>query len=376
VTGRVAGAAAIGGLVLALAGCHRPADPIRFGALLPLTGLEANYGEYARNAISLAVTEINASGGIRRQPLLVVYEDGQTSAASASSAYLKLIGHDHVIATLAEGSPAVITAAPIANSEKSVLLNCGAATMTLREAGPLVFSAIADGGQEAEAMATFVVERLHLKDVATLGLESEFNSTAFKEPDLEQMAAFSAALSKLGGRDVADIRLPREKDDFQPQIAALKVRQPAAVYYVGPLREALIVFRQARAMGVRTQWLSGATLEKNDVLAVPEAEGAIYTYPRAALDEQPRGQQFAEKYRARFGVEPDVHAATCYDGVYALKAAIERAGGTAAGDIARGLRQAPYAGVAGPLDFTKALWVKKPLEFRTVKGDRFETLGQ
>jgi branched-chain amino acid transport system substrate-binding protein len=81
-------------------------------------------------------------------------------------------------------------------------------------------------------------------------------------------------------------------------------------------------------------------------------------------------QAFATSYRARFGFEPELRAASFYDGVFALKAAMDAAGGRSARDIARGMKRVARDGVTGRVDFTTSLTVSLPLELRTVTGGR------
>ena len=42
----------------------QPASPVRFGAILPVTGFGASYATAYRTAIEMAIADINAGGGI------------------------------------------------------------------------------------------------------------------------------------------------------------------------------------------------------------------------------------------------------------------------------------------------------------------------
>src|SRR5918912_773592 len=53
-------------------------DPIVFGVGGPLTGDNAEYGRVWKQAIDLAVDEVNTAGGVKGRKIQVVYEDTQS----------------------------------------------------------------------------------------------------------------------------------------------------------------------------------------------------------------------------------------------------------------------------------------------------------
>ena len=66
-------------------------NEIKIGAALPLTGEGALYGQAAKNAIDLAVSQINEIGGIHGKKVKVLYEDTKLSPQEATIAVTKLI---------------------------------------------------------------------------------------------------------------------------------------------------------------------------------------------------------------------------------------------------------------------------------------------
>ena len=71
----------------------REAEPIRIGAVLPLS---AARGRGQQLALRLARENINAEGGIRGRRLEFIFEDSKGQAAVGASAARKLIDVDHV----------------------------------------------------------------------------------------------------------------------------------------------------------------------------------------------------------------------------------------------------------------------------------------
>src|SRR3990167_8003750 len=64
---------------------------VKIGAVLPLTGDSAAWGEQGKYGIELAVEEINSKGGINGKNLEVVYEDSQAIPKNAVTSIQKLI---------------------------------------------------------------------------------------------------------------------------------------------------------------------------------------------------------------------------------------------------------------------------------------------
>jgi branched-chain amino acid transport system substrate-binding protein len=57
-------------------------------------------------------------------------------------------------------------------------------------------------------------------------------------------------------------------------------------------------------------------------------EGAIFLTPFFASDSDPRIQKFVSAYKAAYNAEPDQFAADGYDGIYIIKAALEKINAT------------------------------------------------
>lgn len=75
-------------------------DTIKIGVNLELSGAVASYGTSELSGIELAVEEINAAGGVDGKELELVKVDNKSEPAEATSAALKLITQDKVIAII------------------------------------------------------------------------------------------------------------------------------------------------------------------------------------------------------------------------------------------------------------------------------------
>ena len=91
-------------------GTEANTEPIKIGGSYPLTGNSADAGIGCRDAMLLAIEEINAAGGIYGRPLELCFEDDESTAASSVSAVEKLCMQDQVVALVAAYNSACVLA--------------------------------------------------------------------------------------------------------------------------------------------------------------------------------------------------------------------------------------------------------------------------
>jgi branched-chain amino acid transport system substrate-binding protein len=72
-------------------------DPIKIGAVIPLTGELAKFGEMQKNSFLMALDEINRVGGVRGRKLELIIEDDTGKAEVGRSAVEKLISRDQIV---------------------------------------------------------------------------------------------------------------------------------------------------------------------------------------------------------------------------------------------------------------------------------------
>src|SRR5688500_2326611 len=90
-------------LALAVSACkQQDADASVIGEYRSLTGATATFGQSTHKGVTMAVSAINASGGVLGKKLRVVTEDDQGKPEEAMTAVTKLINKDRVVAVLGE----------------------------------------------------------------------------------------------------------------------------------------------------------------------------------------------------------------------------------------------------------------------------------
>ena len=102
--------------------------PIKIGAIMPLSGAAALYGELSRKGLDLAETEINTQGGINGRPIKLIYEDDKGLPADAVTAFNKLKDIDGIKFVVSEMSSIALAIAPLANENQILQMDASATT--------------------------------------------------------------------------------------------------------------------------------------------------------------------------------------------------------------------------------------------------------
>jgi len=182
------------GLLLAAAVCTpvvaRAEDTIKIGFPIPLSGPTAVYGKPILAGAELAVSQINAAGGVLGRKLELVSRDSKANADEAVRLARELIIKDSVdflagTLTSAE-APAVST---VAKENKIVFVAPTAKSTLLTDAQhihPYIFRVASNTDVEGLAAATLMAKFQEVKTVATIAPDYAYGRDA--------AAAFIAAL--------------------------------------------------------------------------------------------------------------------------------------------------------------------------------------
>jgi len=97
--------------------------PLKIGALLSMSGPAAVFGIPERDAITVALEDLNSQGGVNGRPVQVIFYDDRTDAAEAGRGVNQLVSRDQVVAIIGAGTGGnVLAAGPIAMRLKVPLL--------------------------------------------------------------------------------------------------------------------------------------------------------------------------------------------------------------------------------------------------------------
>ncbi|MBU4285130.1 ABC transporter substrate-binding protein [Patescibacteria group bacterium] len=290
---------------------------IKIGFIGPLTGDVASYGQSEKNAVKLAISEINLKGGINGKKVEVIYEDGKCNGKEAATAAQKLINIDKVKIILGGAcSGETLGAAPITQAEKVILFSSFASSPDITEIGDYVFRNMVsdlDGGRD-------VAKMIREKTVASLVENTEYSQT------LENV--FEQEFQKLGGNVlVKETYNPNEKD-YRTQILKIKAKNPEAIFIncQSGISGGLAA-KQIREMGVEIPLYSVIVFSGDDALnaAGVAANGIIFSDAPGLSKNNLQAVEFLNNYKQKYGEPANEYIIGArYDSVYILKNAIKR----------------------------------------------------
>ena len=338
----------------------------KIGAILPLSGDAAQYGEWAKNGISLAIDEINSKDGIESKKVQVIYEDDAADPKKGVAAANKLITVNKVNVIIgAIPSSVTLAIAPICDKNQIVLISPGSSSPAITNAGDYIFRNWPSDNFEGQAMAKYAIEK-NIKNVAILHINNEYG--------LGIADIFKREYSKLGGK-VSVIETYRQgSSNMRPQLIKIKKYNPDAIYLVGHAKENGHAVKQARDLAIKAQILGTVGIEGPDLINIAgeNSQGIIYTAPAFNPDSpDPIVKAYQDAYIKKYNQKSEIFAATAYDAMKIIGLMIQKCGYDAS-KIKCGLYNLTnYHGASGITTFDKNGDVVKSVMFKTVKNRQF-----
>ncbi|MBT3729968.1 ABC transporter substrate-binding protein [Candidatus Woesearchaeota archaeon] len=296
-------------------------EPIKVGFIAPLSGGAVTFGVPLKNAASLAIEEINNSGGIDGRQIEIIYEDGKCTGKDALSAVQKLVNIDNVkIIVNAMCTGGILSVAPIIEENEILLFSAGSAGLDVVDAGDFIFH---NGPSEivgAETLAKEVMK--NNKKIAIISGSIDY-SVSLKN-------ALIKNIEDLGGTIIIDESYVSDTNDFRAILAKIKSANPDALI-INPHTEIAggTIVKQARELGIDAG-LFGAPLlagSKSIELAGIHADGLRVIIAPELDKENSLAKEFLRNYKDRYGETTlEFFLAATYDMVYILKQAVEKVG--------------------------------------------------
>lgn len=343
------------GLVVAAGFTSAAAQPrtIRLGLLSSMTGPAAATGEDQKRAVTLAVEELNAAGGVpirelnAKLRLDLAIGDDQTSREGAVSAVTRLIVEDKVNVVFGGlGSAFGMAALPLVREHGVPYLPTPSTPLSTRtpELGPdptksMVFHYQATGLMYGSAIAEFLVREVkpvlaadRPLRVAWLYQDSPFGA--------EFVRGFSDRIKEAGHpiETVATERFKVGETDYRPQLTKIKALGPHVLVPTGFRGETVALLQQAvldAGFDPKKTHLGPVCscaddpLYYKDLGKIGQFTTILSLYSAYAIPKGPafgKWAAFRSSYEKKFGQLPGLLGVSAYDAVYIAAKAIENAG--------------------------------------------------
>lgn len=346
-------------------GCTKEeGNTIKIGGIFPLSGGVAVYGIECRNGVEMAISEINAAGGVDGKMLELIAEDDEGNPEKTVNAYKKLTtknGVKIIVGSLTSGCTAAITS--LAQAQK-VLMLAPAATMTsITDAGDYVFRACFIDPFQGTVGGKFAAENLGKTKAAILYDVTNDYSIGLTEN-------FKIAFENNGGKVIAQESYSAGDMDFNAQLTKIKNANPDVVYLPDYYATVSLIAKQLRAQGITAPIVGadgwGGIVDN----AGDEVLNGYYSDHYAADSTDEKVVKFVSSYKDTYKSVPVSFAALGYDCVYMLKDALIKQGTDASVELKDALMNTDGSYVTGNLTFDeKRNPVKSAVMMEIVKVD-------
>lgn len=356
-------------MVLAMAACGgEPANnggndtpdatTVKIGGIGPLTGAYANYGLSEKNGAELAVKEINEAGGIAGKQIELSYQDSQGESESAVNAYGKLMdwGMEVSLGCVLSGENASVVAA--ARDDDVLLITPSGSADKCIDGNDKAFRVCFYDSYQGAAAAQYIKDNNMVDTVGIL----------YQSDNDYSVGLYNAFVAKCGelGITIAETQTftSSTNTDFSTQVSALVSSGVKLVFIPFYAEEASTFLTQAHGKFADDVYFFGAD-GLDGILGKVEqdtslANNVLMFTPFAADNPAENVQSFVKKYQEAYGATPDQFAADAYDAIYAIKAAVEKAGSTSGAALASALTSLTVEGVTGVMTWTADGNTNKP----------------
>ena len=342
------------GLLVVAQGQAQDSKVIKIGALFAFTGPGSYFGVQDKQAIDLAVEQLNRTGvnGYRFQ---VSYEDSACAPLPATQAAKRLLEQVKPDIVLGEEcSDATLAIMPLMAAAKVPLLNAGSSSIKVTEPGnPWTFRIMPNEVMQGENIAKNAYERLKARTAVLL---HENTNAGIGNADI-----FERAFTKHGGKILLRIGFGRDLNDFTSIATRVAGAGQADVIPTYTLEGQGLKITQALAQAGVTKGGGGKATQLGtiwlpfgfDKKAGKAADGYIRIVQFDPTETRPLVQDFVKAFKAKYNEDPTHLNAHGYDQVL-LVADIVRRGGKDPQSIRDLLADTRgFQGVTGSVQFDK-----------------------
>jgi branched-chain amino acid transport system substrate-binding protein len=319
-------------------------EPIKIGAIFALSGKAENSNKGAVFGAQLAVQEINQTGGLLGQKLILLLLDNnstpigshvaaETAAAAGVKAIIGSLWSSHSLAI-----------AKVAEKHKIPMISPASTIPSLTGIGEHIFRLCYDDNFQGKMLAEFSFNELDARRAQVfVDIASDFS--------LNITDIFTHTFQALGGKVVQEIEYKTGSVDYRPQIRKAQA-QKADVVFLSGHDESGFIAHQLQEAGVTAIPIGGDSwdVESFFVSGGNKIKQGYFINHWTPDRKDPLSQSFLKKLHRKGAV--NASAALAYDAVHVLAAAIKKAGSTSSPAICSALHSLQgFKGVTGEISF-------------------------
>ena len=298
-------------LVLSLAGSALAEDEVRIAGVLEISGNGAAITDFFIKGMKDAAEEINVAGGIQGKRVVLDFYDTRSLPAPSVAAMKKAVATKPfaIMGTIYSGS----TLANMGVAQKAGIPQfTGSENWTItRKDNPSIFRTSHHQGLAMEVLLDWAMRDKRPGKLAMMYVNNAFGVGArdFVKTIMER-------------EQIAFLDIPAEQGQTDYTAELTKVRDSAADTLLLYLleEEAAIALRGIRKLGLEVRILGDNPVFSTPTLrlAREEAEGVVGVTTDIYSADVPRLQKLVDRYKQRFGEDPDNEYFKGYNGLHTI----------------------------------------------------------
>lgn len=306
--------------LLATSGLALAQNTIKLAVIVELSGAGATAGTNFKNGVELAAREINAAGGIMGRKLELLVSDTTSNPGVALGLTKKAIDQEvfAIFGPVFSGSIIV----SMKESEKAGIPNWtgGEAAAITQQGNPYIFRTSFTQATAMPKVAGYINKQAKLKTLAVVYVNNDFGKGG--------LDSLKKALAGSDTKILAEISTDSGQVDFSSAVLKAKQSNAEGLFVYTNEDESARLLRELRKQGWNKPIIGETTLTGQKVieLAGEAANGAIAHVGLTVDAPVPAIRAFRAKYEKEFRSVSDHNGMKGYSGVYAMQAAIEKAG--------------------------------------------------
>lgn len=321
------GAAAVALGPLAAPRIAMAADPIRIGALTPLTGAGSVYGTRMSRTYQLVADEINKAGGVAGRQIQLFTEDTQSNPDAGVRGARKLVDVNKVNAILGTWSSAVTLAvAPIAVAAgiPQFCVSSSPVISTFKDNDLLYRTAYSQA--VIAGVYALAAQKLNFKTAAMLILNNPYG--------IGLGDSFPAQFEKVGGKIVGKVVYNPNQSSYRSEIQQALSGKPDVILFGGYTPDGIQIFKEWFQLGLGGTWMGpGFAFDQNFIKGIgPQASEGIVVVEGAPNTASSAYQNANKLYRGAHGEDADFFVAMGYDHLMVVALSILSAKGDSSGE--------------------------------------------
>ena len=333
-------------MVMSLAvGCGAKSDTIKIGTIQPISGAISAFGTQSRDAIKMAVEEINANGGALGKKIELIVEDDEANPEKTVNVFKKLATQDKIVGLVgALTSKCTLAITKEAQQRKIVMITPTSTNDTVTDEGDYIFRACYNDSFQGNVVAKFAIDNVNAKSAAILFDNTNDYSKGLKDN-------FKKKFEELGGKVVSEDSYATGDKDFNAQITKIKGGNVDVLFIPDYYSTVSLIAKQVKNQGVKATMLGADGWDEIVNNAGDEVVGSYYSNHYSPDADDKEVKDFVINYKSKFNIEPNALAALAYDATYILVDAIKKAGSTDSEKIKNATKETNKKFVTGQIKF-------------------------